>query len=203
MSYEDLLTDVSCGSLDYMCCMSLEQALDLNRRLKGMTEHNIKVIYNSACACRAASNPSDACGDTLLGLLCDNTTIGVLIACKEAVDLALLAVTVLPVPFKSKLIALGLLLEMLQTACTEKKISKAVISGACSVFTWLEDLISSTPDKVKPLLTPLERLKANPIFGALQACCDPTAPTPSWATSVAGADVTAFLTPTDATTATV
>jgi len=199
LDFPTLMVKAQCGELSWLCCVgSPDRLVYMRDLLYGMSDNDIALMWKLICACQAQAQPQPQpsqggnpggsgpggagvpvpCGSQLLSVMCDPTNAGLIIAAKEAVDLAVLAD---PEPnTKTALLVVAVAFELMEAACADQTLATSTIAGLCKVVNLMGNVGSLIiPDAIVQFWT------SSAVGQAVQACCsDPTiasAATPDWA----------------------
>lgn len=161
----ELIKKIRCGELNYICCLTADQMIELRDGLRGMEDDDIRLIYKSTCACNAsisgtdmgASTPSGGaageatasnCRDKFVSTMCSQTIQTTIALVDEAIGAIAVAGGVtgkLPGSTVKKLLALSAAFSAWRLACETKSVTAEVLHGICMAYNGAKSIISLLP----------------------------------------------------------
>lgn len=192
LSAADMLIKARCGELAFLCCMSPAQLKELREILYGMTDNDVDRLHRVACSCAVPgsqggvpgggqpSTPREqavpACVESFQTMLCGDTVMTAVVIADDALGLLLVgAGPVLPVPLRTTLMALYVMLEGWKQACLTKTIPGTVLQGICDGWDVIRTVIerdvaegSTEHEVLRPVISLLEN---NSVVQWIDECC--------------------------------
>lgn len=183
LSKADILAKARCGELSFLCCLSEDELMLLQRWLDRMPTSVVRFLYKHACRCDypgggtnptptpdpSGVDPSERCAEQVSSALCA-------LANDQTTRAAIVLITVtLQASFPASLAVTAPLVELLDTVtaeCESGGISAETISDACKVYrdytAWRDSLDPATLAVLMAIDAPLISSK---LFIVLDACC--------------------------------
>lgn len=198
----EVMKMVRCGDLNYLCCITADQLLDLRDGLRGMPDDEVKLIHSMVCGCAVpASNggatpgtpggqaSADKCQQDFVNTMCSQNVQTTIALLDEAIGIiAVIGGLSGKIPGKvvKALLALSAGLSVWRLACENKQIDVGALHTICSVYDTAKSAVRLLPgDTDATLVNALVKFfSMEEITNTINKCCNSapiaTASDPPW-----------------------
>jgi len=182
ISFTEVLIKAKCGELDWLCCLSEEQLIELRGYLAGMDNADARTFYKMVCVCKPGGGTppkggnggvtAATCIKEFLTKVCTPENKKYIDEAQAALIIAI-AIPAVPSWVSAILKALLAAVEALELACNHQDLTEGAMKALCDTFVSYEDKFNELPDVVKSVLVTVSPLTGPLaiIIAALKKCC--------------------------------